>query len=76
MSNKQAIVAEPLDRIEQLRCDLLRGLCRRDNRIWQQRQAAIASRVGDEASHPASVAPRYASDGGYDEFHVAVGRVR
>lgn len=75
MSNKQAIAAEPLDRIELLRVQLLRGLMRLDNRIWQQRQAAIASRVGAEAEHPASAAPRYAHDGGYDEHHLAIGRV-
>jgi hypothetical protein len=74
MSHKHAIVAEPLDRIELLRVQLLTGLMRRDNRVWQSRRAA-----GGRAIDPREVvrpwnngAPRYIGDGGFDDYHCTV----
>lgn len=69
--------ASTTDGIEQLRCDLLRGLMKRDHREWSRRTAAASRAVAEtEGLQPWTVEGPRLHNGGFDEYHLAVGRVR
>jgi hypothetical protein len=74
----KSITIEPLDRIEQLRCDLLRGFMRRDAREWARRAAERnRAEAPDGPSQPHRAMPQPPHDPGFTEYRVAgCGRVR
>jgi hypothetical protein len=69
--------ASTIDRIEQMRCDLLRGLMKRDHREWRRRQSAAERTIdASEVIQSRNSGPaRYVSDGGLDDYFSCGRRV-